>query len=229
MLEVARDLCSSLTGSRCNDPKLTDWVLVNPSQSSIGVDVADLATGGVGAVVPVNARVYGSYFSSGLERRRENGGMSTSMKGMGVGAGVGAGWGIPFVGAKGVGKIPDGVKKKVIESVGKIAQGQVEKLATDLVFEGVSGGTRLIAGPDSNGDLEANDFHNGYATVIGLGANFAVNGVSVGVVLMSKRKPIVTSTDLIHTTAIGLMGGVGLATSLDIEASEMIYRLSFLG
>ena len=48
--------------------------------------------------------------------------------------------------------MPDGIKKKVVESVGKIAQGQVEQLATDLIFEGVSGGTRLIAGPDSNGE-----------------------------------------------------------------------------
>ena len=228
MLEVARDICTGLTGSKCNTPKYTDWVLTNPSQSSIGVDVADIATGGAAAVVPVNAKVYGSYFVSGLERRRENGGMSTQMRGIGGGCGIGAGWGIPFVGAKGVGKIPDGIKKKVVESVGKIAQGQLEKLATDLVFEGTSGGTRLIAGPDSNGNLEANDFHNGFATVVGLDANFVINGVSIGVVIISQNKPVLTTSDLIHTKAIGLMGGVGLATSLDVEASEMVYKLSFM-
>lgn len=228
MLEVARDLCSNLTGSRCNVPKLTDWVLVRPSQASIGVDVADVASGGVAAVVPVNVKVYGSYFSSGLERRLDNGGMSTSMKGIGVGAGLGAGWGIPFAGAKGVGRLPDGVKKKVIESVGKVAQGQLEKLATDVIFEGHSGGTHLIAGPDSNGDLEANDFHNGFATIVGLGANFSINGVSVGVLLISQNKPILTVADFINIKAFGLMGGVGLATSVDIEASQMVYRISFM-
>lgn len=227
MLDFARSLCSGVTGSRCRPPSPSDWALVAPSQSSIGVDVFDTVTAGAGAVIPVNVRAYGSSFSSGLERRARHGGMSSQMTGLGVGAGGGPGWGLPFAGARGVGKMPDGIKKKVIEKVGGAAQGKIEELLRNSLFEGVSGGTRLVQGPDASGELTTSDFHDSWVTIASFGANFVVNGVTFGVVFISKNKPVLTSYDLIHARAIGLMGGVGLATSLDLEASGMVYRVSF--
>ena len=123
MLEIAQKLCRNLSGSKCSAPHMSSWVLKDPSQSSISVDVADIGTGGAAAIAPANVKIYGSYFSTGLECHGP-GGMSAFMSGYGAGAGAGAGWGIPFVGAKGVGKLPDGIKKKVLSAVGSAAQGK---------------------------------------------------------------------------------------------------------
>lgn len=226
MLELVKELCRDLTGSQCSVPRVSSWKLVDPSQSSIGVDVADVATGGAGAIAPVNVKAYGSHFSSGLERDARVGGLCTYIHGFGTGAGVGAGWGIPFAGAKGLGKMPDSIKKKVLEAAGGALQGKLVEMLRGLAWGGVSGGTRLIAGPNANGELTIPDFQGSFATVVGLGANFVVNGVSFGMVLISKQRPVIHAPDLIYAKAIGLMGGVGLATSLDIEASGMVYLLS---
>lgn len=227
MLNFARSLCSDLTGSRCRAPAPSDWALVAPSQSSIGVDLTDAVTAGATTPIPLNVRAYGSSFSSGLERRARHGGMSSQMRGLGVGLGGSAGWGLPMAGAKGIGRMPDSIKKKVLERVGGAAQGKLEELLRNSVFDGVSGGTRLIQGPDSSGELTTSDFHDSWVTIAGLGANFVINSVSFGVVFISKNKPVVTRQDLIHARAIGLMGGTGLATSLDLEATGMAYRVSF--
>lgn len=225
MLEIAQKLCRNLSGSKCSAPYLSNWLLKEPSQSSVSVDVADIATGGAGAVIPANVKVYGSYFSTGLEYHGP-GAMSAFMSGYGAGAGAGAGWGIPFVGAKGVGKLPDGIKKKVLSAVGGAAQGKAVDMLKSAAWGGISGGTRLVAGPDAGGDLTFTDFHDAFVTVVGLGANFVVNGVSMGVVLVSKQRPVIRGDDMLYCKAIGLMAGVGLATSLDIEASGMVYRVA---
>lgn len=226
MLAMTQKLCRNVTGSKCSAPRLSNWKLVEPGQASVSVDVADVATGGAGAVVPVNVKVYGSYFTSGLEYDAASGGMSAYMYGYGAGAGGGAGWGIPFVGAKGVGKLPDGIKKKVIQAVGGAAQGKATDLLKSAAWGGINGGTRLVAGPDAGGDLNVMDFHDAFVTVVGLGANFVVNGVSLGVVIIAKQRPVLTSQDMLYAKAIGLMAGVGLATSLDVEASGMVYRVA---
>ena len=227
MLDFARSLCSTVTGSHCRQPALSDWALVAPTQSSIGVDVADLVTGGATTAIPLNVNAYGSSFSSGLERRTRHGGMSSQMTGLGVGLGAGPGWGIP-VGGRGLGRMPDSVKKKVIEKAGGAMQGKIEELLRSAIFEGVSGGTRLVKGPDCAGELTTSDFHGSFATIASFGANFAVNGVTFGIVFISKNRPVVRTGDLLHARAIGLMGGVGLATSLDLEVSGMAYHMTFM-
>lgn len=207
---------------------MTDWVIVKPAQSNVGVDVADAFSAGAGAIAPLNVNVYGSHFIAGLENRSSTGGMSTQITGLGAGSGVGAGWGLPFVGAKGIGKLPEGVKRKAIEALGKSGQGEVAEYIRDAVWDGASAGTRVVAGPDSNGFLTASDFHDTIATIVSLGANFTVNGVSAGVLLISKSRAILSVSDLLYVRAIGLIAGVGLATSLDIEASGMVYKISFM-
>lgn len=226
MLEIAQKLCRNLSGSKCSAPHMSSWVLKDPSQSSISVDVADIGTGGAAAIAPANVKIYGSYFSTGLECHGP-GGMSAFMSGYGAGAGAGAGWGIPFVGAKGVGKLPDGIKKKVLSAVGSAAQGKALDMLKSAAWGGISGGTRLVAGPDAgSGNLTFMDFHDAFVTIVGLGANFVVNGVSLGVVLIAKQRPVIRTEDMLYCKAIGLMAGVGLATSLDIEASGMVYRVA---
>ena len=228
MLSLVQSLCSDLTGSECRAPRLSDWCLVAPAQGNIGVDIADVASGGAGVVLPVNVKAYGSHFLTGLERRSRYGGMSSQMVGYGMGGGVGAGWGIPFVGTRGVGKLPDGIKKKILKRIGKATQSKIEEYARDLVFSGVSGGTRIIAGPDVKGELTTDDFHGSFVTVSAFSANFVVNGVSFGLVIVSKSRPVLQMSDLVYARAFGLMGGVGLATSLDLEASGIVYRVGFL-
>lgn len=226
LLAIAKKLCRNVTGSQCSTPRLSSWTLVAPSQSSISVDVADIATGGAGAVIPANVKIYGSYFTSGLEYNGAAGGMSAYMYGYGAGGGVGAGWGIPVVGAKGIGRLPDGIKKKVLSAVAGSFQGKAIDLLKGAAWGGISGGTRLVAGPDVRGELTADDFHDALVTVVGLGANFVVNGVSLGVIIVSKQRPVLTTGDMLYAKAIGLMGGIGLATSLDVEASGMVYRVA---
>lgn len=48
------------------------------------------------------------------------------------------------------------------------------------------------------------------------------------VVIVAKSKPVLDASDIIHARAIWLMLGTGQATSLDIEASGMVYRVGFI-
>ncbi|HKU42703.1 MAG TPA: hypothetical protein VJR89_31305, partial [Polyangiales bacterium] len=113
------------------------------------------------------------------------------------------------------------IKGEVLQKLGDSVQGTI----LDKVKGGWGGGTQIVAGPDSRGDLTLSDFRDAYAVVISLGANFVVNGVAGSLIILSKRQPVLSSTDLIYATAFGLMGSVGFAVSLDIEVSNMVYVL----
>ena len=221
LLTLASSLCSNLTGSKCAAPKLSAWRIAQPGQANASVDVGDALTGGLAAILPANAKVYGSYFLCGLERS-VGARMKATVTGYGAGIGLGAGWSTPFVGASFTGNMT-GIKKTVLERLGKGAQ----NFAIDQARSpGTWGdGTRLVTGPDAAGDLVLNDFHDAYATVIGLSANAVVNGVSGGIVIFAKEKPVLTPLDLPHAKAFGLIAGVGLALSLDIEANSIYYNL----
>lgn len=226
MLNFIQALCRDITGTRCNVPRMSSWRLVDPAQTSVGVDLADVLTLGAGAVLPANVRVYGSHFLVGLESDRMA--MSSQMKGWGVGAGVGAGWGLPFAGGKATGAISPGLKRAVVNALGSAGQGAAIDWLKSQVFDGVSGGTPIVAGPDAPAAVTTADFHDSLATVLSLGANFIFNGVSAGLVIVSKNKPVLQYDDLPHARAFGLIAGAGLATSLDVEASGMVYRVGFL-
>src|SRR5262245_6582456 len=121
LLKLASSLCSNLTGSKCAVPKRSAWCLTQPGQANVSVDVADVATGGLAAVLPANAKLYGSYFLCGLERS-VGVGMKAMVTGYGAGVGLGAGWSAPFVGASFTGNMT-GIKKTVLEKLGNSAQG----------------------------------------------------------------------------------------------------------
>jgi len=194
-----------------------------PGQANISLDVADVMTGGLAAVLPANAKVYGSYFVCGLERS-VGPGMKATVTGFGGGVGLGAGWGTPFIGASSKGKQEVvSLKRRVFEKVGSSVQGYAIDQAKGPGSWG--GGTRLVTGPDTAGDLVLDDFHNAYATVVGLSANAVINGVSGGLVIFSKQKPVLTPVDLPYAKAFGLIAGVGLAMSLDVEANSLYYNL----
>ncbi|MDB4988379.1 MAG: hypothetical protein JWN04_3557 [Myxococcaceae bacterium] len=224
MLEIIRKLCQGLTGSHCSQPRLSNWEIVAPAQASVSVDVLGVATVGVAKALPANIKVYGSQFTCGLINNSATGGMSHFINGTGVGVGASIGFSPPFVGARSLGKMPNSIKRKVFEAIGGAAQGQFVDWLKNNAWGGMSGGTRLVAGPDARGDLTMSDFERGYATVVSLGTNYVVNGVSVGLVIFGKKRPILLGADLIHAKAIGLIAGVGIATSLDVEASGMFYR-----
>jgi hypothetical protein len=84
--------------------------------------------------------------------------MSAFMSGYGAGRGAGAGWGIPFVGAKGMGKLPDGIRKKVL-SAGERLSGQGGRHAQE---RGLGRHQRRYPGwsqvPTRGGDLTFMDF-----------------------------------------------------------------------
>jgi len=224
MLELVRDLCRAVTGSQCNPPRWSDWSLVSPSQTSLSVDVADVATLGAGAVVPVNLKAYGSYFLTGLQSDGQQ--MSTAVRGFGAGAGAGLGWGIPFVGQRFSGRMPNSIKRAVIERIGGSLQGRAVNMLLDATNLGQSGGTRLVTGPDAPAGNMSPVHFDGFATVVSLGASFVVNGVSAGLVFFSRNRPVIQRQDILHATGIGLIGAVGLALSLDLEASGIVYRVA---
>lgn len=222
MLDFIHELCQDVTGSHCSVPRWSEWSLVEPGQSSIGVDVADVATGGAAAVIPVNVKALGSYFTTGIV---SDSGAKANLKGFGAGGALGAGWGIPFAGGKAVGKIPEGAVRTIAQKVGAAAQGKAVNMLLGATKLGVSGGTRLVYGPDAPpSGMNPMEFR-GFATIVSLGANFVVNGVSGGLVMFSNNKPITDALDFIHATAIGLMGGAGIAASLEIEASGTVYEI----
>ena len=47
------------------------------------------------------------------------------------------------------------------------------------------------------------------------------NGSGSGLSLFSKKQPIVEPSDMIYAKAIGLMAGVGLSVSLDLETNSL--------
>jgi hypothetical protein len=221
---IVSTLCSNLTTSKCAAPKRSDWALVEPGQSNIGVDVADLLTGGATTVVPINVKIYGSYFSCGLERRVRNG-FSATVTGFGGGVGVGGGWGLPFLASGKVDQL-SGIKKEVLKRFGPTIQDfGMDKLKGKANKASWTAATHLVTGPDTAGDLVLDDFHDSFAVVIGFGANAAVNGVSGGLVIFSKQRPILTPPDLVYAKAFGFFVGVALATTLDVEANSQYYRL----
>lgn len=220
MLKAISALCAGV-GTKCSTPHWSEWRLVDPSQASISVDVADVSSGGAGAVIPVNVNVYGSYFLAGLENPAI--GFCSSVRGFGGGAGASAGWQIPFVGAKVVGKMPSSIKKLLIEKIGGAAQSKAIEMLLDGAVGGVSGGTRIVCGPNaSSGDLTVTDF-NGFATIVTLGATFVVNGVSAGIVIFGSR-PVNSAQDLIYAKAFALMGAAGPALSVDAGAASITYK-----
>lgn len=52
-----------------------------------------------------------------------------------------------------------------------------------------------------------------------------VNGVACAIIIMSRKQPVLSSTDMIYARAIGLIALVGLSVSLDIEVSNMVYQI----
>ncbi|MDB4985732.1 MAG: hypothetical protein JWN04_910, partial [Myxococcaceae bacterium] len=119
-----------------------------------------------------------------------------------------------------------GIKKGVAKAFAGASTGKILDWLKGSAPGGISGGTRLIAGPDAKGDCSLDDFQNAFVTVCSLGMNFVVDGVSCGVVFISKQRPVVLADDILYAKAIGLMAGVGLATSLDVEASGMVYKVN---
>ena len=224
MLEIARQLCMGLTGSQCSPPTVSLWSLSAPSQASVSVDLTDLATLGVGTAIPVNVKIYGGSFETIL-RRNGAGAMCAGIKGRGGGAGLSAGLNSPFVGAKAIGKMPESLKKEVLKRIGATGQAEFNKWASSKLWNGVSGGTTLITGPDCPGELSLADFALSYATIIAISGNFGPNGVSAGLVIFSKQRPVLQMTDMIYARSFGLMAGVGIATSIDLEASGQVFRV----
>lgn len=229
MLEFARKLCQGITGTQCSVPALSSWSLVAPAQANIGADMLDIATAGLAAGIPANAKLYGSYFETGLAHRNSKAHGPIRVGGYGGGVGAGIGWTVPFVGAKVTGKLPNGLKKKILESLGGAGQGRGIDVIKDAVMASEAGGTRLVTGPDaSGGDLTTSDFQNAFCTVFSLGANFSLNGVTAGLVIFSKQRPVIDKNDLIYARGLGFMGGAGLAAGIDVEASGIFYRVSIL-
>jgi hypothetical protein len=224
MLEIARKLCMGLTGSQCTTPTVSLWSLAQPSQASVSLDLVDVGTVGVGTAIPINVKVYAGAFETNL-RRNGAGAMCAAIKGRGGGAGVSAGIGTPFVGAKAIGKMPESLKKEVLKRIGGTAQGEFTKWLASQAWGGISGGTTLITGPDCPGELSLNDFSRSFATIIAVSGNFGPNGVSAGLVIFAKQRPVLQMTDMIYARSFGLMAGVGLATSIDIEASGQVFRV----
>ena len=224
MLEIVKRLCTGLTGSQCAAPSVSHWSLSEPSNAAVSVDLVDVGTVGVGTAIPVNVKVFAGAFET-LLMRNGAGAMCAAIKGRGGGAGVSAGLNTPFVGAKVVGKMPEGFKKEVVKRIGSTAQGEFTKWISSKAWGGISGGTRLVTGPDCPGELSLADFSLSFATVVSVAGNFGPNGVSAGLVIFSKQRPVVEMTDLIYARSFGLMAGVGLATSIDIETSGQIFRV----
>lgn len=225
MIELARRLCQGLTGSRCAAPRESKWTLVEPSQAGIGVDAVDVGTLGVGSVIPINTKIYGGTFTTGLICDASEGGMCAALKGWGGGGGASFGLNTPGIATRFVGN-SKGLKKEILKRAAAVIDGQIMKGITDAAWTGESGGTRLIAGPDAPAALSLVDFDQAFASICSLAGNFGPNGVSAGIVIFSKKQPVIEYRDMVYCTAIGLMAGLGLATSIDFEANGQVYVCS---
>ena len=221
MFGLVDDLCRTFTGSQCALPRWSEWSLVDPSQADYGLDIADLA-GGAGVVAPVNLMAYKGYFCTGLVNDL---GTKAVISGSGLGAGVGAGWGIPFVGGRAVGKIPNSIARQIAERASGAAQDVIIDMLLEASKLSISGGTRLVYGPDApSGGMSPLDFR-GFATVVSLGVDFGPNGVAGSLVMFSRSRPVLQMFDFIHVTAVGVMGSVGIAASIDVEVNGMVYTI----
>jgi hypothetical protein len=189
------------------------------------VDLVDVGTAGVGTAIPVNVKVSVGAFET-LLMRNGAGAMCAAIQGRGAGAAISAGLSTPFVGAKVVGKMPESFKKEVVKRIGNTAQGEFTKWISSKAWGGISGGTKLITGPDCPGELSLADFALSFATIISIAGNFGPNGVSAGLVIFSKQRPVLQMTDMIYARSFGLMAGVGLATSIDLEAGGQVFRVN---
>jgi len=227
ILNLVQELCRTVTSSHCAAPRWSQWRLVAPSTSTVSLDVADIASGGVGAAVPVNVKLTTGSFSCGLENEKI--GLSTGLVGYGGGGGLGAGWGVPFVGGKVTGSMSKGSLKTAIEKLGGSAQGKVTSMGLGAV-NGVLGmgpqsGTTIVAGPNAPSTmLQPRDFH-GVVSLYSLGANFVINGIALGIAIWADEAMIMP-IDLAQAKAFGLFGTLGMAASLELEASGLFFSVS---
>jgi hypothetical protein len=224
MLHAIQWLCQQATGSQCGTPRLSQWGLVDPSNYSAGVDLAEVGTAGIGTAIPINVKVMGGVFSTGLIKKAATGSMCVALKGYGGGGALSAGVNLPFVATHAVGRIPPGLKREIVSKLGGGAQGELQRFVANQMWGGISGGTQMITGPDCTGEPTVGDFDNSFATVVSLGANFGPNGVSVGLVMFAKTRPVLLHSDLVHVTVFGFMAGIGMATSIDVELSDQVFR-----
>ncbi len=222
MLDFATYLCQMTSGSHCSLPRWSEWCLKSPEQTSIGVDLVDTFTLGAGAVIPANIKVRVGSFSTGIARDDCPTDVHR-LSGAGLGGGVSAGFNTP-VEAKG-GQAAKSMAKVVGETVGgPLKEILVEAVKTLDESLSVNAGSRLIYGPDAPpAGLHPLSF-KGFASIFQLSLNLGVS-VGFGLLMFSRRRPIIWPSDFLHVTAMGIVFSVTLSSSFDGEAQHMIYRV----
>lgn len=201
-------------GDKLRRPKVSDWKIVSPSNTSLSVDIADVVTGGAAAVVPINVDLSAGYFVTGFENSRV--GFSTGVSGYGAGIGVGAGWAPTIKGSGNLVKLANTIMSNGI-NLGITTGSKIE-------FSKNIG--QLISGPRASSDcLSVKDFE-GVATVISLEIKSTIIGTSFSLVLFAD-KPVTDVTDLINVKSLGLFVSGGAAMALSAGGSVNYFKVSF--
>jgi hypothetical protein len=194
-------------------PRRSDWVLDKVGEAALSVDLADGATLGAAALVPLNVDAKGG----GFVARLRGPGETVRVIGVGAGLGIGLGWQMPFVSAEASGgRVAASILNSGIGELGKAIA------SPDLPGGGIG---QLWTGPSALGILTPRDFSS-HAAVAKLEANFGPNGIAGGLIFFASR-PLVTITDLAHVTAFGFMGSIEIsALKVTVESGLMNYRIT---
>ena len=205
VLQLASEI--SKTGKiKLSQPRITDWVISGWGQSTVGVDVADLALG-AGYVVPANINVSAGTVDLALYKPSAN--LAFKVSGVGGSFGVAAGWSaLPALTGRSKTLSKTKIGKKAVDTVvgntAKKGTGLLDKLA-NMPSTGIGS---MVAGPKAPSVLAPVDFE-GCLTIVGGEVNFGANGMYLGAAFFAK-KPIMDAPDFIFIKAFGLLWDVHL-------------------
>ncbi len=187
-------------------PRVSDWVINGWGQSTVGVDVADLALG-AGYVIPANINVSAGTVDLALYKPSAN--LAFKISGTGGSLGVAAGWSaLPALTGRSKTLSKSKLGKKAVDTVAGNAAKKGTGFLDSLAGMPASSVGTLMAGPKAPSVLAPIDFE-GCLTLVGGEVNFAANGLYLGAAFFAK-KPVLDVPDFAFVRAFGLLWDVHL-------------------
>ena len=209
------------------EPRMTDWKVGGWGTSQLGVDVADVVSGGATYALPVQVNLTAG--TAELKLHNPVSDTRLTISGTGGGIGVGAGWSLlPGVAGKSNSLRKSPAAKWFIE--------QVEGNTTSSGAGAVSNAADLPNGSIGNvaainagkGTLTAEDFE-GVMTLVGGQVNFGTNGIGMGAALFADEpiSKVHSPLQLWGVRAIALLWDIHItAGAVDVTADHAFFTTS---